>query len=817
MKQLQLEIQNKILQQHLKQRLPIIFRGKLLNYNSDISLICQYIAEKYYHKPYSQDPRQNGVQRPLHGAVHAISAVLLVPFFIEIWKTFYDGMEFSEWLELSDKHPLLKCLKLAVLCHDAANVCESMSEATQEERDELEKKQALIFISECFHLGFDQVFGFTDWIEKLALAMATKDNAEDIDIGDELAFPRMIIHDTDCLEILRCLSDSDDFRLEELHILKWEEVYNEDKRLGTLLRKRFEGIVVHYHSLMTYLYQSTTLHQQCEHAQDCYSKLLSLYDNFRVIKHLNSNSMEYSEALLNAWFGQYLQAISNLTPLERYHFSSVRESIFRQLLQSLNDLNMPFGAPLSLESYHSDGVYLRRFASLSKEYAIYALNEANVASKNIKTIGDLRQYVSQLAQNREGQSSLMLRPAQWLHPALQSRDIAEQYAGFLFNAKTTLVHSRYKRNAFSDDLNEGKFSYHRTNTRVKDYQDHGQFVEKLMEMESRRRGSTDGSYHDLYGDERLPHNEVLLFPSASDLMAVVVGSDPQSLNVALFYTLLTARTRRAANIGLLPIMVMTAKGPLALSFDDIKSFLKNPDAYTTGNIKVQPGLQERLCSEILSKHLGPLEGVFWDMPVFREPIYCRWVRTEAAERPLRQYCFELKSSLVNWTCYAWVKQGRPVLEVDGYSENRLTIADAAQWVHKISFSYLKQQTYAYQCQLERFKAHYSALFGVSDLKVSLDVRPVEYFSGTQKIGERCKARLLVEFKPNAYSSPTASDLRQRLDPDYPYQSKRSDLQRHSFWMRNPFRIENMRQVLAGLDETLVDTNDEAIVNECSIW
>lgn len=162
-----------------------------LTVHSKFEDISQETINAIYLTPYPgyPDQRPDGINRTLHGAVHVTRSVMNALVFIELYHAYAPELVVGpSGNALSDEDT--KLLLLAVLYHDAANINES--EAYEAEHEN-------IFMQHMRSIGYtDEV------LLPFAYAISHKDAAH------PKTFLQKIVHDADCIDILRVIKHSFD-------------------------------------------------------------------------------------------------------------------------------------------------------------------------------------------------------------------------------------------------------------------------------------------------------------------------------------------------------------------------------------------------------------------------------------------------------------------------------------------------------------------------------------------------------------------------------------------------------------------------------
>lgn len=158
--------------------------------------IVQRVVATYYLIPYpgqpdrrksEQSPQKEHINRIHHGAVHVTRAALLAEAFYEAHAM--NGLTVIP--EGMDEPTFLTLLKLAVIYHDCANISETEGASCD---------HAACFVRDMTALGFTQ-----QEIDPFRTAIQEKDNPA-------CTSPiKNILHDADCLEVIRVVGEGFDF------------------------------------------------------------------------------------------------------------------------------------------------------------------------------------------------------------------------------------------------------------------------------------------------------------------------------------------------------------------------------------------------------------------------------------------------------------------------------------------------------------------------------------------------------------------------------------------------------------------------------
>lgn len=215
--------------------------------------IAQACIEAYYLAPYpdqkdvSQDKR--AVNRRLHGGVHAARTALCAELFIEVYKKYAPELVVNaQGKSLTDND--IKLLKLAAVYHDSANISETIGHPQAHSEN---------FARDMKLLGYEEYE-----IEPFARAILNKD-VNHSDLSKD--FFAKIIHDADCLEIIRCTHTFYKKYLDVYQYLTLSENFHSfEMELDQIIKNH------------TYIIEMMAgkFHLQCEFSKNCYIELKSL-------------------------------------------------------------------------------------------------------------------------------------------------------------------------------------------------------------------------------------------------------------------------------------------------------------------------------------------------------------------------------------------------------------------------------------------------------------------------------------------------------------------------------------------------------------
>jgi len=171
--------------------------GEKLTLDMPIDVHVKWVYNNIYAKPYPNAVDTNGISRNIHGVQHVTRAAINIPIFANLFRRFKD----KEALYLNDED--IKLLQIAALFHDSAR---------EGEGEDLWDQESALF----FYQYATKILNVTPSKAKLlAEAIANKDayEANYFELK-EMAWVRRetklsrniyqkLIHDADCLEIIR--------------------------------------------------------------------------------------------------------------------------------------------------------------------------------------------------------------------------------------------------------------------------------------------------------------------------------------------------------------------------------------------------------------------------------------------------------------------------------------------------------------------------------------------------------------------------------------------------------------------------------------
>lgn len=542
----------------------ITFRGQALTWESPFADIAQYAIETYYRKPYAKTQ----APRLLHGGVHVARTAMLIDILLFIYKA-YEKYWPGELLNPNGEKIAeieIKIIKLAAIYHDVANDAESFHD---------EEKHAEIFIQDMHKLGFDK--------EKVTWA-ADGIRFKDSQSGVRTIYQKLL-HDSDSLEFLRIPGMS----VEKFHL------YHLDisKKLTSINSQLIMHLIKCHYQMICYFEE---FHQACELADNCYQATIG------AVRAVFFNSIITAHNIS-------LQGDSTIS-LEHLYFPWLGRRYYQPLIKNkLLSLNFPPESQDNrvIKEYETNGVYIRvlldknSLHTFSDEYAVCENNKKALEKYQITNSESFRKIFKE---NNYSIPDFYFRPATYVKKGLPIKLISNKNNAYIINKASSIVYKYYKRNAHSGFISTGEYNYERSPlTKAKGLDNFEDFSKKLEEMAKRRVGLLPDKNLCYYGEDVLPHNEVLLSYNHEDVIGLVLGESTQASQDAF---------RIIKNYPSLPIYYYTAKlGLVQLSRSEIISrMLLMPRSVATfpffkiKNIKNQFNNELRICFQYKYKRLG---------------------------------------------------------------------------------------------------------------------------------------------------------------------------------------------------------------------
>ena len=476
-----------------------------LSKESSLEDIARAVCIEYYLPPYpNRQAKEDDVNRRWQGGVHACRVALNAQMLLALYEKFLPHMV----PKLSEDEK--KLLYLAALYHDSANTGEIFHN---------EKMHADNFRRDMLQLGYSK-----DLIALFADAIEHKDNE------DYSSFYKKIIHDADCLDLLRMIL-IEDFTIAELFI--WQDL----SRHGKIESKQyFQEIIVH-HKKVTEKFDSREDYKSerelkiaCEKSEHCFlsikKAMIQIFFSTVIIDTIKAHGYIVDDIFHH----------QNIDILDLYHPPSSK------LYKSIKKFKpLPKDAHNHvLKLYQSTGLYVRCIKKPYFELQTLAENKQVLQNEKISSSQQLRSYIlTQTDQNKAlAPNKFKWRPASWLGASTQTELFFQ--TELLFDAIGVLIASDkdstkgcffYKKNVSSRNTAQGD-NYNRM-AGIKDKNHIGNLQEKLKEMEARRRGiEKDYNFH-YWGREILPWTEVLLHYGPNSVIGLLVKPTKFSIEIAM--------------------------------------------------------------------------------------------------------------------------------------------------------------------------------------------------------------------------------------------------------------------------------------------
>lgn len=486
-----------------------------LNDSSEFSKLAQAAIENYYVIPYpnEKDKRPHQVNRLFHGALHVCMAARHADLFIAMYQKYKPELLTNERGQpLSARE--IKLIKLSVIYHDSANTSETFhNEAEHAER----------FTEDMLILGFR-----SEEIAPLAHAIVHKDAIN----RETKTIYQKILHDADCLEIIRIVGEM--FRKEELDAFL---DLNENPDFLTELEEIIQN------QIETSLFFKSTnqslvgpLHIDCEYAENCYDKYCELEHSFllnNIILRALAEGLDICEHDIST------EHLSILDLYNRNRFASLFNfgAISCPIEQSEPECAQQ--SELMVEKFHKDGVFIRTITEtqINQELKTLSQNAIALERAQITNATEMRSY---LEEQKTISKDTVLTPDgfKWRPCTFVMKDIpislfGNNKIGVIINPEYTTPVYFYKQNAVSKKAITGKFEYTPEKGGLKDKGSLFNFKEKLIEMEMRRRGNLLDLNYNYYGRRAFIHNEILTHYSTNSIFGILVGDRKEDIQNAL--------------------------------------------------------------------------------------------------------------------------------------------------------------------------------------------------------------------------------------------------------------------------------------------
>lgn len=462
-----------------------VHRG--LNKGSSFEDIAQACIEAYYLAPYPHmadvSQSKTRINRPIHGAVHAARTALCAEMFIGLYQKYA-----SELVQNASGGPLLErdivLLKLAAVYHDSANTSEIMGKGSEHAEN---------FSRDMCSLGYTH-----EEIAPFAKAIIDKD-----DSTDSKSFFEKIIHDADCLEIIRVRTI---YKKEFLDIFQYipEGTANKafHQELSDIIATHTETI------LMIEKENEGSFHVALEFSDNCYIQIRNKLRN-----------MLFNKAVLEAakqGLALPLPTMDRYTILDLFNRTD-RSPAIQKLIK---DNAQPFETKEEksddrvLYLYQTSGLVARaiRGNSIDVELSILEANTLALQKASIKSVIEMRAFLSRQGTKAFVPPGFKWRPCSFIAKGLPISLFGSATAGVLIDPHPesgAFLSHFYKKNIFSSGAKTGMLDYYCSNTGRKERQSLENLRDKSIEVNQRREGrSIDANAH-YFGRETLSHSEEL--------------------------------------------------------------------------------------------------------------------------------------------------------------------------------------------------------------------------------------------------------------------------------------------------------------------
>lgn len=461
-----------------------ILEQRGLSHTSSFEDIAQAAIECHYLPPYpgKEEKRPTSINRKYHGGLHVSRSSLNAEMIVALYKKYA-----PDYVVGPTKQPLteedLKLLKLAIIYHDSANTSEVKGE---------EEEHAQKFLYDMQLLGYSQAR-----LLPFAEAIAGKDAKPPKD------FLQKVVHDADCLDIIRvCRDNFDPDYLDILQDLK--DVPGFKTELSQIIRNHHDTIELMEGSG----HEISTLHRECELARNCPQAVQTAMIN-----------MFLSHAVIEgARLGKRVD-LAAIDPQKIYIldlFNRGNNQLIEELILSGKDMTESVDEEDEvLTSFKEEGFLVRALkgTEIDKELATLRTNAESLAKAGLETAEDLRQYLAA----QSGQDLVFTpdgfrwRPCSYCTEGVPVR-LFSGGIGVLINPgpESGAVFSHfYKRNVCSNTAAQGHFIYDLQTGSRKDKGSFEGIREKLLEQNRRRIGIEEDPNSHYYGKQSLKWSEVL--------------------------------------------------------------------------------------------------------------------------------------------------------------------------------------------------------------------------------------------------------------------------------------------------------------------
>ncbi|KTD56022.1 hypothetical protein Lsai_2152 [Legionella sainthelensi] len=486
--------------------------------------LAQIAIESYYLIPYpGKKDIKPQINRPRHGGLHVSSAALNLEMFIELYQKYAPG-DLNE-LKTQDGSSLnpetIKLLKLAAIYHDSANINEVEGD---------EKAHGENFKRDMLSLGFT-----LDVIAPIALAIEKKDgeagkNNKPSEIKETKNIYQKLIHDADCLDIIRVVAEGNFDR-------EYLDIFNDLSQFPDFLKELDEIIENHLETLKSFEGDGAVgnLHSECEYSSNCYLSVVEAEKNMLLQTILFACLREGK----NVAFSDI--DISSLSLLDLYNRKNSLK--VQRIVAEMNPLLKDTSEQqLGMKLYQKDGCYVRALKStvFDDELKVLKENQRVLNQCGIHSTRELKQFFEQQYDNDKvwAPKGFKWRPCSFL-----MKEVATELFGsdllVIINPhhQGTLVPYLYKKNVMSHSAADGVFQYDAKTGFNKDKKDIKGIREKMIEMETRRKGISadlipDKGLH-YWGKSALSHNEALGTYEKEGIVGIIVGNTEKSAKDAL--------------------------------------------------------------------------------------------------------------------------------------------------------------------------------------------------------------------------------------------------------------------------------------------
>jgi hypothetical protein len=482
-----------------------------LTQDSSFEEIAQACIEVYYLPPYpSQKEASNDkskVNRTLHGGVHVARTAMCAELFIDLYKKYAPELAINANHEkLTDRD--IKLLKLAAVYHDSANISEIKGEP---------EEHANNFRRDMMLLGYEY-----SEIEPFAHAIENKDT-----LSPKNFFTK-IIHDADCLEIIRCCSEKENYKKEYFDILKdLKEYPGFEIELDQIIENHFETIKM----IEGDKGGSGSLHVKCEFSDNCYATLVSSMKNMLLTKAVieaaeSKKSLDLSKVKAEDFTSIDLFNRQNSPLIKRLLHDY---SVSLQISESENDP--------AISLYQTNGILARVINSDRIDDEIDTLEKNAIAMRkaSIENSEQMRRFISDQTGKAFAPAGFKWRPCTFIENGLPV-SLIDGGIGVLFDPRPesgTMVSHFYKRNIFSVKAATGDLEYYRQKSGAKERGGLDNLREKINEQNKRREGAELDFNSHYYGNTTLDHSEILGTYQSNSVLGIFTSLDTQSIKDAL--------------------------------------------------------------------------------------------------------------------------------------------------------------------------------------------------------------------------------------------------------------------------------------------